>query len=238
VPADEEVTVTGFLPSTHGFRFSNSAWPQAPLEQIELPFGRRIALGDASNGLCGGMTFAARDHAVSGRSIPDLGVAPGDGPLYDYVVGRLLDSFHLPGGVARYFDWMNRGDTDPALARFGLGRRGVRWLTVVEELPEILDEIDHTGLSCLGLVVARGADPVALGQNHQVLAYGYRHHGRHVAVEVYDPNDPGDDTIALHVRTDRTGRALPVGYDGSHGMEVRGFFRVEYSPKAPPVLDR
>ena len=111
----------------------------------------------------------------------------------------------------------------------------MRYLTVVEELPKVLAELDDRGLSCLGLVVARGPKPVDLGENHQVLAYGYRRSGRHVAVRVYDPNDPLDDTIELQLRTDRPG-GYPVDYDGSNGMAVRGFFRVGYMAKPPPLL--
>ena len=228
--------MTTFLPSTHGFRFSNSDWPNVPLEEIELPLGGRIPIGDAGNGLCGGMTFAARDYVASGLPVPNLAEAPGDGPLYDYVVHRLIDSFHLPSGVGRYFDWMNRPDRDGGLPIPGLHRRGVRSLTVLEELPQVLTEIDHRGTSCLGLVVARGLDPRDLGRNHQVLAYGYRRSGRHVSVRVYDPNDPGDDTVTLHLRTDRTGRELPVEYDGSGDMVVRGFFRVGYAAARPPIV--
>jgi len=228
--------MTTFLPSTHGFRFSNSDWPNVPLEEIELPLGGRIPIGDAGNGLCGGMTFAARDYAASGLPVPNLAQAPGDGPLYDYIVGRLIDSFHLPSGVARYVDWMNRSDRDGGLPIPGLRRRGVRYLTVVEELTQVLAEIDNRGTSCLGLVVASGLDLRDLGRNHQVLAYGYRRSGRHVSVRVYDPNDPGDDTVTLHVRTDKEGRELPVEYDGSGDLAVRGFFRVGYAAARPPVV--
>jgi hypothetical protein len=228
--------MTTFLPSTHGFRFSNSDWPHVPLQEIDLPLGGRIPIGDAGNGLCGGMAFAARDYARNGVPVPELAVAPGDGPLYEYVVGRLLDSFHVPRGILRYLDWMNRPDRDVGLPIPGLQRRGVRSLTVLEEVPQVLAEIDGRGACCLGLVVARGPDPRELGRNHQVLAYGYRRSGRHVAVRVYDPNDPLDDTVTLHVRTDRKGRELPVEYDGSGDLAVRGFFRVGYVAARPPAV--
>jgi hypothetical protein len=52
--------VPGFLPSRQGFRFAND-FPHVPLRWIGVPGVIRIPIGDASNGLCGGMAFAARD---------------------------------------------------------------------------------------------------------------------------------------------------------------------------------
>ena len=94
---------------------------RVPLEQIDLPIGGKIPVGDASNGLCGGMTFATRDYYAKGLPVPEVEAAPGDGPLYDYVVRRLIDSFHIPDGVARFYDWMNRRDRDGGLPVLGLG---------------------------------------------------------------------------------------------------------------------
>ena len=52
--------VAGFLPSTHGFAFSN-AWPVTPARRWNLGLVE-IGIGNASLGLCGGMVFAARDR--------------------------------------------------------------------------------------------------------------------------------------------------------------------------------
>lgn len=57
--------VTGFLPSVNGFQFSN-AFAHAPDIQISI-LGQNIAIGDAANGLCGGMAFAARDFFQAGQ---------------------------------------------------------------------------------------------------------------------------------------------------------------------------
>ena len=62
--------VPGFLPSTSGFRFANS-FPHVPVRRIGIPGVVSLPIGDASNGLCGGMTFAARDYFESGRPLPD-----------------------------------------------------------------------------------------------------------------------------------------------------------------------
>ncbi|MEH7549810.1 hypothetical protein [Neobacillus vireti] len=46
-------TLTGFLPSSSGFKFGNN-FPHVPLRKIKV-LGQQIPIGDASYGLCGGM---------------------------------------------------------------------------------------------------------------------------------------------------------------------------------------
>jgi hypothetical protein len=71
-------TVPGFLPSTSGFRFPN-AFPHVPVRRIGIPGVVSLPIGDASNGLRGGMAFAARDDHDAGRPPPPDAVAPGSG---------------------------------------------------------------------------------------------------------------------------------------------------------------
>ena len=91
-------SVPGFLPSTSGFRFAN-AFPNVPVRRIGIPGVISVPIGDASNGLCGGMAFAARDYFESGRTPPGLESPPSEGALFDYLVDRLFDSFDLPVGT-------------------------------------------------------------------------------------------------------------------------------------------
>jgi hypothetical protein len=63
-----EVLVPGFLPSNAGLRFPNS-FPRVPVRRIGIPGVLSIPLGDASNGLCGGMAFAARDYFEADRPL-------------------------------------------------------------------------------------------------------------------------------------------------------------------------
>jgi hypothetical protein len=86
--------VPGFLQSISGFHFSNRTFPQVPDITINI-LGQQIGIGDASNGLCGGMVFAARDYFEAGIPIPPDTTNPSSGPLFDYIVSRLLDSFNL-----------------------------------------------------------------------------------------------------------------------------------------------
>src|SRR4051812_16515018 len=94
--------VAAFRPSVHGFRFTNS-FPPAPTVRIDLgPLGT-VGLGDASQGVCGGMAFAVRDFFEAGTPVPGFDTPPANGtPLFRFITQRLIDSFHGIGGVSRY----------------------------------------------------------------------------------------------------------------------------------------
>jgi len=233
----QRAVVDGFTPATGGLHFPNS-WPKVPAMSIRVMGGVRIPVGDASNGLCGGMVFAARDHFEAGTPVPTDTVAPSSGPLYEYVGDRLLDSFDLPNGPVRYYAWMAMPDADTRLAWFATLNHGVGWRTVSEELDRVTDEIDRGHPSCLGLVCARSTDPFELGQNHQVLAWKYRRTGaggRRMTVWIYDPNQPDDNGARLAFDTTDPSDGIDIGFTGS-SKKVRGFFRVPYSHKRPPHL--
>jgi hypothetical protein len=91
--------LVGFLPSQTAFPFSNTNWPSEPLTHLKLPpfpwWGDNgLAIGDASNGLCGGMVFATRDYFDAAQwPAQTRPKGPGD-PVFDYIVRRLLDSFN------------------------------------------------------------------------------------------------------------------------------------------------
>ena len=77
------------------------------MRHIGVPGVISIPIGDASNGLCGGMAFAARDYFEAGRIPPNGTTAPGEGRLFDFLCERLFDSFDLPMGPARYLELMS-----------------------------------------------------------------------------------------------------------------------------------
>ena len=60
--------IAGFLPSTHGLHYVNH-WPHVPDLKVGTPFGE-IGIGDAANGLCGGMAFAVADLWAAGQLAP------------------------------------------------------------------------------------------------------------------------------------------------------------------------
>lgn len=225
-----------FLPSRHGFGFTNS-WPEAPAITIPTPFGD-IGIGNAAAGLCGGMVFAALDYWHNGTPAPAVQPAPGT-PLYRFIVRRLIESWRIPGGVARYYRCMNvpDGDGSPGMAgRLPMTRRGLSWRTIAQEWPRVRTTIDGGQPAALGLVTVASANPVKLGHNHQVLAWGYRLTGTKVTLQVYDPNSGPHDDVAIQFDSSAATLAAQFMHNINIRWPVRGFFVVPYSPAVPPAL--
>jgi hypothetical protein len=87
------VTVSNFLPSTHGFHFGNAF--SGPDLTVSLPAIGTVDIGDASTGVCGGMVFAVRDFFEAKLPMLANSVPPQAGtPLFTYITGRLFDSGH------------------------------------------------------------------------------------------------------------------------------------------------
>jgi len=224
----------GFLPSRHGFAFDN-AWPEQPAVVLPTPFGD-IGLGNAGGGLCGGMAFAALDYWLAGRAPGPERPAAGD-PLYRYIVNRLIDSWHVPAGIAQYYQWMSLPDGDNVIKLFGrqvTAERGLGWRTVRVQWPQIKKDLDRGLPVPIGVVTVASKNPKDLALNHQVLAFGYRADGSHTTVRVYDPNRGRRDDITI--RMDTSAPAKAVAFDHNLGLgrrPVRGFFRAAYTPRKP-----
>src|SRR5438034_2126463 len=183
-----------------------------------------VPIGNAANGLCGGMVLTARDLYERGVQPPSTREVPGPGtPLFRYLRRRLFDSFNLPMGPLRYWLWQLL----PAGDRFGL--HGLAWRTIRGHWPAIRAGIDAGHLVPLGVVRARSINPLRLSQNHQVLAYGYRldEATSTLAIDVYDPNHPDDDSCVLSLSVaDPTGPTAIAYVAGE--APVRGFFQTAY----------
>ncbi len=230
-------TRTRFLPSRDGFAFSNS-WPDEPAIRIPTPFGQ-IGIGNAARGLCGGMVFGALDYWHAGTPPPASRPAPGS-PLFRFIVRRLIQSWRIPAGVARYYYWMTLPDADTSLrlvAPVVLPRRGLRTRSITGHWPRIRALLDAGQPAALGVVTVASPNPLQLGHNHQVLAYGYATAGTKITLHVYDPNSgPADDVcIRFDAATD-SDAGLTHSIDISR--PVRGFFLTAYSPAAPPQTVR
>jgi hypothetical protein len=214
--------------------FTN-AWPSEPAVVLPTPFGK-ISIGNAAAGLCGGMVFAALDYWHAAIVPPAARPAQGE-PLYRYIVRRLVDSWHLPAGVAQYYQWMNLPDGDTGFDVFGrhvVTDRGLAWRTIKAQWPQITADLDNGAPAALGVVTVASAAPADLGLNHQVLAYGYDASESEVTVRVYDPNSGQRDDI--YIRFDPRTPAKPTTFTHNIdiGHPVRGFFRTAYAPATPP----
>jgi hypothetical protein len=120
--------VAGFTPGGNGLHFVNS-WPSEPDIVVNVPALGNVAIGNASNGLCGGMVFAVRDFFEAHLPVvPDTTPPAAESPLFNYIVGRLFDSFNIPAGVLKYYSWMNTPDHDTGV--WLATRHGVAWMTI------------------------------------------------------------------------------------------------------------
>jgi hypothetical protein len=241
VSVPTSVRVPGFTPSVNGLHFTNS-FPSEPDLSFDLPGIGRIPIGDASNGLCGGMVFTVRDVFQTPGLAPVADVAqPGPGsPLFRYIVDRLIASFDIPHlGFMKYYDWMLTPDGDAAWPPL-ITRRGVAWRTIVEEWSaRIQPELDAGRLCSLGLVTVASPNPAELGRNHQVMAYGYDLDGAgNLALHVYDPNTAQDqaDTVTISLSLLDPEHPTPIRHNVGIGGPIRGFFRTEYAYANPTGL--
>ncbi|HEY9287537.1 MAG TPA: NBR1-Ig-like domain-containing protein [Candidatus Dormibacteraeota bacterium] len=231
--------VAGFKASVNGLHFINS-WPSEPDIVVNVPGLGNVGIGDASNGLCGGMVFTVRDVFQAGLPpIPDTTNPPAQSPLFNYLVSRLFASFNLPFGVLKYFDWMNTPDHDTGV--WIVIRRGVAWLTIMGEWPAIKADIDSNMLSPLGLVTVYSANPGDVGKNHQVLAYGYDlDDSNQLTLRVYDPNTKPEfaDQVRLVLNLSDPTHTTPIDSNVAINEGVRGFFRVPYLFADPSSLEQ
>jgi hypothetical protein len=213
-----DVSVSGFAPSRDGFPFPNQ-WPH--VAPIRLGPGRlSIGIGDAANGLCGGMVFSVADLHVAGVPMPpDPQPSPGSA-RFRYLVRRQVESFDWLRLPLRFFVLMAVPDS---LRRRHAGRAA--W-------PGIRAEIDAGRLAMVGLIRVSSRNPLRLTQNHQVVAWRYGVDGRHIRLGVYDPNHPGRDDVELRLEITPDGRRAE-GLAQSTGEPLVGLLAAPYSPADP-----
>ncbi|MGV9868070.1 hypothetical protein [Rhodococcus koreensis] len=236
--AEVEVTIvpsmqvsTSFLPSTHGWHFSNTTWPNVANKKIVLPFGLTLPVGNASDGMCGGMTYSAIDYFLANKPIPTRATAPADlsDPDFAYISDRLYDSFHLgdifdKSALNKYLGYMAADGPTRANA------------TIREALPVIRGNIAMGVPAALGLIGANATGVVdgvaSLGKNHQVAAYWYHRDGSIVTLGIYDSNIPDDDGLQIKINAD-----VLVNPSLTHNISTNPlfmFFETGYEFVTPP----
>jgi hypothetical protein len=200
----ESRAVDGFRPSVNGLHFGNR-WEPGPTIRLGIIDPRWVGVGDAKNGLCGGMSWLVRERFGAGQPIPADATAPANGsPLFRAIVRRQILSL---GWMRVPLQFWRAATMDPA----GLARR-----TLADEWPRIRAEIDAGRLAMVGLIRHHSWNPMQLDRDHQVLAYGYETDGPGgpTTIRLYDPNWPDRDDVAIHLST--------VGFRQSTGEPLLG----------------
>ena len=217
---------------------------------ITIPPVGTIPIGDASNGVCGGMVYAAMDMCFAQPRLlpPTMATAPAGGsPLMNYILRRLIDGFALERGSAsnalRYVDYMSTLDHDTWFSR------GIPSLIAGYEWPMIKADIDAGRPSPIGLVSGVWVWPTniaakieMLGHCHCVLAYGYHlDDASNLTLLVYDPNDPLSDNSTIEMNIGNPTHTTPIStpritanIEGN--VVFRAFFKHQwYYPVVPPA---
>jgi hypothetical protein len=213
-----------FRPSVNGFGFANR-WPHVPPLRMRVggPVPVELAIGDAANGLCGGMAFGALDLWFAGIPAPLDTEPPVEGsPAFRYLVRRQLDSFELGLGPARFYllgaPWRSAASRSAEVLR--------------RELPRVRRDLADGRPVAIGLVHAVSANPATLILDHQVVAHGFEAgpDPGSLSLQIYDPNLPRDDSVRLTIGRGSSGD-LAITYSG--GPPVVAFFRQGYRPRDP-----
>jgi hypothetical protein len=217
-----ERNVPGFLPSVQGFHFSN-AWPSGPTVRFGPIDPRWIGIGDAADGLCGGMVYTVGDLFAAGIAMPADREPPANGsPRFRSIVRRQVESLAYLSVPVRF--WLRSalgGSIGGDRARATLDR----------EWPKAKALLDAGRVAMIGLIRVASANPWTLTRNHQVMAWGYAEDGRGVTLRLYDPNWPDRDDVTATIHLDPALR--PTGLTQSTGEPLLGWFVLPYSPADP-----
>jgi hypothetical protein len=215
---------TRFDPRHDGFHFVNTFQ-----NLVQLPAGVNIRTG----GLCGGMTYAALDHYLAGKPIPQQDYLPAEGtPLQRYLYDRQMTS--LVSNVDKWAEISLNplGARDSEFFNWGLqGTGGGR-------LQELRSYLDRGVPVPLGLKADHGGD-------HQVLAIGYdmgRYRGDLGANEgdfkifLYDPNHPNRYMTLVPDLAAKVYRYPAGDNDGDNDTWRTYFVDRNYHAQVPPNL--
>jgi len=230
---DDPRDIRGFTPSEHGFAFTNR-FTGPP---IDLGPWSRWLPGQRAHGLCGGMSQAAAQAYLDGRSIDPVRVPPDwDSPTRRALVSAQFQSLGVlwwPG--VRFAGWM-------AMPTGGDGVEPGAAEAMAREVARIRELLDRGRPAPIGLVYRPMRESLAIFRNQQVLGYALDSDsdGR-VLVSIYDPNYPGRDDVRLILDPVSTGPG-PAGLladaysarlvipDWSE-WELHGLFLMPYRPR-------
>lgn len=224
--------VSGFLPSRSAPLFHNGPWPTGLDLRISLAGLPAASIDVTKMGLCGGMSFLARDIHESGtpqlRSTTSQSIPV---PLGRHILSRLLDSFLGPGVIPYWIHATQELDHGTWFWGKGL------YAETVDAARQVMRYVDAGGLVPIGVVLAESAWPWDVFQNHVELVYGYELVGTVLTLHVYDCNVEGSDNVTISLDIGSPAPARPILTNGTSTAgqpgHVRGFFVLPYQHKDP-----
>lgn len=225
-------SVPGFAPSTSAPLFGNGPWPAGLDLRLAVGGLPAVSVDVTAMGLCGGMSFLARDIHEAGTPQPAFCESRGV-PLAvgRHVVRRQVDSFLGHGVIPR---WLGAtAGLDHATWFWGPGL----YADTVSAAREAMASVDEGTLCPVGVVMAQSPWPWGVFANHVELVYGYDLAGTRLALRVYDPNLPGRDDLTISLDIGTRAPAKPVWSNATCGNgtpgRVRGFFVLPYEARDP-----
>ena len=184
----ETNSVPGFLPSAQGLHFANS-YGHGPTVMFGPLDPRWVGIGDAANGLCGGMSVYVREKYKAGLPVPvDTDVPANGSPLFKTIVRLQVQSLDLLRTPLHF--WLAAVLGPERLARRS---REIEW-------PRIRADIDAGLLAMVGLVRETSRNPFELTKNHQVAGWAYEIDGETITLRLYEPNWPNCDDVTVTIQ--------------------------------------
>jgi hypothetical protein len=223
--------VPTFRPSQNAPLFHNGPWPQGTNLSVSIMGLPSVSIDTTQMGLCGGMSFLARDIFESGTPQlrqTDASTIPLQ--LAQHILARLVDSFDGPATVHQWIAATQAQDHDTLVWGAGLFHR------TVAECPAIMSDIDAGILCPIGVVLVQSMAPWDVFQNHAELVWGYERFGDMLRLHTYDCNAEGRDDIVIELDISSLTPAKPITTNGTAGPtagHIRGFFRLPYTHVDP-----
>ena len=186
---------TDFLPSKHGYHFTNSFQFNATIKfdvgvfESFVPKDYYTYNIKESYGLCGGMALGAHEYFVQNRKIPKDTQTPKKGDRhYDFLLDRLYVSFGEPSfeNLRKALSWWGSIEYKETLLEEDTKM----------ELPKIIKRLDKKDPVQL-ILMYQTKTTGSPWENHQVLAYGYEKDYSTLRIFIYDPNRPDRDDIVI-----------------------------------------
>lgn len=213
---------TNFIPKKHAFKFENTFTNQAKVIGLsKIPWAGKFFEME-TNGLCGGMAYAALDYYHT--NIPTPSVTSANSSLRKYLLKRQMDSFKYKDSW-RFSRWTKRSNST------------IVPKTVNNEIPKAKKSIDKGNPVVIGLVGATRLRDVG-DDNHQVVCFGYDEDASgKTTLYIYDPNCPPAGDFSGELELTPFTRQKSVG--GSRFRTIvmgryKNLHRIRMHP-APPV---